>query len=233
MTGHNLPLELTAAQRNAVVGAPLRRLDSRRSSAARYAESRARTMKRAILLLALAVSVPQAFCEPIVQDPTCSTMEESLARMRDRAKLDSKELRHARSCLKLIRGERFIPDLLKLADQPEESVASAAAIAIVSSLGKKPKNAKPTLQALLRNHQASVRNECLRYLLESPADSSLAGALAKIVHADSDEANRIAAIHTLGEWKIGRREIERALKDESESVRGAAAFEIKRLDGKL
>jgi hypothetical protein len=34
---HNIPLDLTAAWRNAVSGVPLQRLKSRRSSAARYA----------------------------------------------------------------------------------------------------------------------------------------------------------------------------------------------------
>jgi len=39
LTGPNLPLELTAAWRNAVLGAMLGYLDVRRSSAARYAET--------------------------------------------------------------------------------------------------------------------------------------------------------------------------------------------------
>lgn len=193
-------------------------------------------MRMKILVAVLILGTNRAFASAEIspyalrQDSSCPNLDGILkiaaAQSRDRAWIRNL------MCIRRVGNVEAIAKLLPLTSDKDERLASSAAGGIINCLRWHPGNALQTILLLLDRSEASVRNEALRYLGEAKWDESLRAPMVRIVRTDEAEANRIAAIYALAGWNKERGEIEKALKDESESVQGAARFALKNLDTK-
>ena len=182
-----------------------------------------------IVAMAISLFSGIAFTQPLPQDPSCPS-EDSILKKAKEPSADTKDRLRNLPCMRRIDNQKAIPGLLALTAEKDERLASAAAEAITRSLHDHIKDSRQPIQRLLKNQHASVRNEALRFIGESAWDASSRSPIIEIMRGDKEEANRIAAIYALARWKQERKEIEGASHDESESVRGAAAFALKNFD---